>query len=323
VLDERKELLKHEIVDYSVNVDSDICSILNWFSESHGFTASQIVDASKILYDMVSNNEVTRILSFTGNIISTGLRGVITQLIRSGFFHIVITTCGAIDHDIARSMGGKYYRGVWYTDDRKLRELGIHRLGNVFIPIENYGLIIESFVRNLFKELSNVRNKWSIKELLYEAGLRIVDENSFLKACVDNKVTLVVPGILDGAFGTNLVIYSRIHGLNIDFIKDEEELLNIIFESKKLGALIIGGGISKHHAIWISQFRDGLDYAIYLTTAVEYDGSLSGAHPREAITWGKVKPLAKQVVVYGDATVTLPLIVLGLECLRRNRVKLD
>lgn len=322
-LEERLELFKKQIEDYSVSIDSDICSLIEWFGKSHGFMASQIVEASRILYEMVSNNNITRILSFTGNIVSTGTRGVITQLIRNGYFHVVITTCGAVDHDIARSMGGKYYRGVWFIDDRKLRELGIHRLGNVFIPLENYGLIIESFVKNLFRELSSVKKTWSVKELLYEAGARLKDENSFLKACVDNTVTVAVPGILDGALGTNLVIYGKLYGLNIDFLKDEEELLNIVFKSEKLGALIIGGGISKHHAIWISQFREGLDYAIYLTTAVEYDGSLSGAHPREAITWGKVKPLAKQTVVYGDATITLPLVVIGLECLLKGRVKLE
>lgn len=322
-LKERSVLLEKQIIDYRVSVDSDICSLIEWFSKSHGFMASQIVEASKILYEMISNSKVTRILAFTGNIISTGTRGVVTQLIHNGYFHIIITTCGAVDHDIARSMGGQYYRGAWFVDDSKLRELGIHRLGNVFIPLESYGLLIETFTKSLLKELSNTKKTWSIKEILYEAGFRLNDENSFIKACVNNKTTVSVPGILDGAFGTNLVIYSKLFGLNIDFLRDEEELLNTIFESEKVGALIIGGGISKHHAIWISQFKEGLDYAIYLTTAVEYDGSLSGAHPREAITWGKIKPLARQTVVYGDATITLPLIVVGLECLLKNKVKIE
>jgi len=83
----------------------------------------------------------------------------------------------------------------------------------------------------------------------------------------------------------------------------------MVFESKVSAALIIGGGISKHHTIWWNQFKDGLDYAIYVTTAQEYDGSLSGAQPREAISWNKVKPSSKHVTVYGDATVIIPIIV--------------
>jgi deoxyhypusine synthase len=52
-----------------------------------------------------------------------------------------------------------------------------------------------------------------------------------------------------------------------------------------------------------------LDYAVYITTAPEWDGSLSGARMREAVSWKKVKKQAKYVTVEGDATVLLPLIV--------------
>ncbi|MEM0014388.1 MAG: deoxyhypusine synthase family protein, partial [Zestosphaera sp.] len=48
--------------------------------------------------------------------------------------------------------------------------------------------------------------------------------------------------------------------------------------------------------------------AVYVTTAVEWDGSLSGARSKEAISWGKIKPNARHVTVYGDATVILPLL---------------
>jgi deoxyhypusine synthase len=98
----------------------------------------------------------------------------------------------------------------------------------------------------------------------------------------------------------------------IDPLGDEEELASIVFKAKRSGALMIGGGISKHHTLWWNQFRGGLDYAVYITTAVEYDGSLSGAEVREAISWGKVNVKAKQITVHGEATVILPLIVAAL-----------
>lgn len=71
---------------------------------------------------------------------------------------------------------------------------------------------------------------------------------------------------------------------------------------------MIGGGISKHHTIWWNQFREGLDFAVYVTTAQEFDGSLSGAKLEEAISWRKVREDAKFVNVYGDATLILPMI---------------
>jgi deoxyhypusine synthase len=98
----------------------------------------------------------------------------------------------------------------------------------------------------------------------------------------------------------------------INLFEDEQELMNIVFDAKKTGALMIGGGISKHHVIWWNQFRDGLDYVVYITTAPEYDGSLSGARIREAVSWGKVKENAKFVTVEGDATVILPLMIAAL-----------
>ena len=72
---------------------------------------------------------------------------------------------------------------------------------------------------------------------------------------------------------------------------------------------MVGGGISKHHTIWWNQFRDGLDYAVQVTTAPEWDGSLSGARVREAVSWGNVRPKARRITVEGDATVLLPLIL--------------
>jgi len=47
---------------------------------------------------------------------------------------------------------------------------------------------------------------------------------------------------------------------------------------------------------------------VYITTAPEYDGSLSGALVREAISWGKVKRRAKQTTIHGEATTLLPFL---------------
>ncbi len=98
----------------------------------------------------------------------------------------------------------------------------------------------------------------------------------------------------------------------VDNFRDESLLSDIVFDSKCTGALVLGGGVSKHHLIWWNQFRGGLDYAVYITTAVEYDGSLSGARVREAISWGKVRGEARRVTVEGDASVLVPLLYAGL-----------
>ena len=124
---------------------------------------------------------------------------------------------------------------------------------------------------------------------------------------------MIVPGIFDGAVGSQLWMFWQQHrDFRINLFQDEQKMSDLVFEAKKAGAFMIGGGISKHHTIWWSQFRDGLDYAVYITTAVEYDGSLSGARLREAISWGKIKEEAKQVTIDGDATALLPFMAAAL-----------
>ena len=75
---------------------------------------------------------------------------------------------------------------------------------------------------------------------------------------------------------------------------------------------MLGGGISKHHTLWWNQYRNGLDFAVYITTAQEFDGSLSGALVREAISWGKVTQDAKQTTIHGEITTILPFLYLAL-----------
>lgn len=309
----RAELLTRPVEDFEVSHEMSVCELIEAYRRSHGFMASHVARASEILAEMAREADL-RILAFTGNLLATGLRGVIVQLLREGLFNAVITTCGAIDHDIARGTGAAYYAGDWNYDDGMLRALEIHRLGNVLIPVENYGLAIEKFVRPIFEELSKVKKKWSGYELLWEIGKRIKSERSLLRTAYEKSIPVFVPGIYDGSFGSQIVFNHAATGLEVDIIADEKKIIEMVFAANKLGALIVGGGISKHHTIWWAQMREGLDYAIYVTTASEYDGSLSGAQPREAISWGKLKPTAKNVTVYGDATVVLPLVVAGALC---------
>ena len=75
---------------------------------------------------------------------------------------------------------------------------------------------------------------------------------------------------MDGAVGSQAWLFAnRRSDFRVDVIEDEKRLADIVFDSKKTGALVIGGGISKHHAIWWTMFKGGLDYACYVTTAVE------------------------------------------------------
>ena len=282
-----------------------------------GFTARDIRTASDIFSDMQKDGQCVKFLSFPACIISTGLRGVIKDLVKNRMVDVIITTCGTLDHDLAR-LWRDYYLGSFEADDAKLHREGINRLGNIFIPNDSYGIILEKKMAEMLPDICKKGRDWTTYELIWEVGERISKEknceDSIVYWCWKNRIPMFVPGITDGSFGSQLWMFWQDHkDFNINMMKDEQAISDIIFKAEKSGALMIGGGISKHHVIWWNQFKDGLDYAVYITTAVEWDGSLSGAKLKEAVSWGKVKEKAKKVNIDGDATVILPLVIAGME----------
>ncbi|MGC8947835.1 MAG: deoxyhypusine synthase [Thermoprotei archaeon] len=301
-----RDILREEVKDIKLGSNLSVYDLVRELGSAGGFMATHLYEAAEILYEMSNDKDCYRIISFTGNLISTGLRGVIAKMIGDGLFDAIITTGGALDHDVARGFGGKYYKGFFNADDVMLFELNIHRLGNVFIPVESYGPLIEKVIFSILDSLPE--GEYSPSRIAYEIGKRMNDEYSFLRQAYLRNVPVYVPGIVDSAVGTQLFFYSQTRKIKLNMFEDMKRILDSVFEAKKLGALIIGGGISKHHTIWWAQFKDGLNYSVYVTTASEYDGSLSGAQPREAITWGKINPKAKHITLYCDATICLPII---------------
>ena len=226
---------------------------------------------------------------------------------------MVITTCGTLDHDVARCWKD-YYKGSFIMNDSKLHQEGLNRLGNVLVPNDSYGIIIEQKIQahatgTLQGRQTGTFNQRTCREI----GLRCCNETSILYWAAKNNIPVYVPGITDGAVGYQLWFFSQDHhDFRINLLKDEGDLNNIVFDAKKSGAFIVGGGISKHHTIWWNQFKDGLDYVVYISTADEWDGSLSGARPREAVSWGKISEKARRIMVEGDATVIMPIMISAL-----------
>ena len=277
-----------------------------------GFTAGKLAVGINILESMVRERGCVKFLSFTGNLVATGTRGVFKELAKRKLVDVMVTTCGTLDHDIARSWK-QYYKGSFVMNDTKLREEGINRLGNVLVPNDSYGIIIEEKMQTLLESLWKEGVKEvSSSQFCREMGLRICNESSILYWAARNNIPVFVPGITDGAVGYQTWLFSQDHDFRLNLLKDSGQLNDIVYTAKKTGALLVGGGISKHHTLWWNQFRDGLDYAVYISTADEWDGSLSGARPREAVSWGKISEKAKRIMIEGDASLILPIMASSL-----------
>ena len=304
-------MAEEPVRDFTTGPETTLTELLERFGTAGGFTAAKLATAAGIMRRM-HDSDCTVFLSFPADIMATGTRGVLRQLVSNGFIDVIVTTCGTLDHDIARTLAN-YYHGDFEMNDTELRERGINRLGNVLVPDDSYGIPIEKWMQSFLEDLYKKQTRWIPREIWHELGARLAREErgneSLLAACVAQNVPVFVPGFSDGAVGSQLWQFWQSHrDFTPDTLADEHALSDIVHDAKATGALMIGGGISKHHVIWWNQFRDGLDYAIQVTTAPEWDGSLSGARIREAVSWGKVKPEAQRVTVEGDATVLLPLL---------------
>jgi len=308
------------VKDYDFTKVNDVSSLIDQMKDAGGFTASKLARGRDILRDSMSktNDEgVLNWLSFPACLCATGTRGFFLEAIKNKKFNVIITTCGTLDHDIARTYEN-YFHGDFNLDDVALGDEGLNRLGNVIIPNECYGEILENILIPWLEEIEEERkrespdNPWlgfGSVELCWAIGNRIKDENSLLYWAAKNRIPIVIPGLSDGAIGAQLFMHrQKKPDFMIDFLADEQILSDLTWTAKESHALMVGGGISKHHVIWWNQYRGGLDSAVGITTAPEYDGSLSGARLREAISWGKIRAEAPQVVIEGDASLILPIL---------------
>jgi deoxyhypusine synthase len=259
------------VVDISLSDINTVNDLVIQLGAAGGFSSKKVSVGTEILTKMFKDSSCFKFLSFPGNIIATGTRGVITELVKRKLVDAVITTCGTLDHDLAR-IWKKYYHGHFLMDDAELHRQGVNRLGNILVPNESYGIVLEQKMQPILKELwQSGKREFSTKEIIWEFGRRVNDKKSILYWCAKNEIPIYVPGITDGAFGSQLWMFTQENkDFKLDLFKDEQELADVVFTAKRTGALMIGGGISKHHTIWWNQYRNGLDYVVFNRARVRW-----------------------------------------------------
>jgi deoxyhypusine synthase len=279
-----------------------------------GLQATNLSKAVEII-DKMRQNKATVFLSFTSNMVSSGLRETFAYLVKNKMVDAIITSVGSIEEDLIKCHM-PFLLGSFDADDAELHKKGINRIGNIFVPNDRY-IKLEKLLHAFFAEMLNKQEKTgkliSPSEIIYELGKKVDDKSSILYWATKNGVPIFCPAITDGAFGLDLYFFKCLKKENrefgIDVTADMDRLADIVWESKKTGGIILGGGVAKHHLLGINIVRGGLDYAVYVSTGSEYDGSLSGARPKEAKSWSKLKEDANNIFVEGDATIIFPLIV--------------
>ena len=283
-----------------------------------GFQAIELNAARDVVLKM-KRSGVKTFLTFTSNMVTSGLRGFFAQLISLKMVDICVTTSGAIEEDIMKALGEGFEVSSFNADDTHLHEKGENRVGNLVIRNESY-MKFEDKMTGFLERIYAKKKRWMTSELLKEIGLLLDDESSILYQAAKNDVPIYCPGVADSAFGFHLFMFQQTHS---DFIVDtildmQRAVTDISFDERK-GLIALGGSISKHYAVFAALLSGGFDYAVYLTTAHQSSGSMSGATTQEAKSWGKIKDDGEASTVIGDVSVTFPLLMISvLEKLKKE-----
>lgn len=273
-----------------------------------GYQAIELSEAEKVVLKM-KRNGVKIFLTFTSNMVTSGLRGFFAQLCKFEIPNILITTSGSIEEDIMKSVGEEFEITNFHADDTALHEKGENRIGNLIIRNESY-MKFEDLMKEYLTKVYQRQKRISTSELLKEIGLMLNDENSILYQAARNNIPIYCPGIADSSFGFQLFMFQQKNpDFIVDTIKDMERITTDLSFDDKKGLISLGGSISKHYAIFAALLSGGFDYAVYLTTSHASSGSLSGATTQEAKSWGKLKDDAETATVNGDVCITFPLIM--------------
>ena len=299
-----------KIQGYDFNKGVNYSEIIKSFG-STGFQASNFSRAIEIINKM-SKEGAFIFLGYTSNMVSSGLRDVFRYLVQNKRVNTIVTTAGGIEEDIIKCLGN-FVLGDFRAKGEELRSKGINRIGNIYAANNRY-IEFEEFVQPILEEVYSEQKKTgkiiTPSELIWRLGERIGNEESIYYWAWKNKIKVYCPAISDGALGDNIYFFSFKHPeFKIDIVRDVSDFNNTTIGLKKSGVIILGAGVVKHSILNANMLRNGADYAVYINTAQEYDGSDSGALPKEAVSWGKILPKAESVKVFGDATILFPLLV--------------
>lgn len=325
--------LKEKLKPIEVKKKS-ISQLLEEMSET-GFQGRKLGEALSVWEKMLKTQNLTIFLGYAGSLSTTGQWKEICWLIENRFIDVLVSTGANISEDIQDALGHGYYKGSPNVDDGELLKRNIFRYYDVFTDAVKYRKMTE-----LIREFINTLDEnyvYSSREFCFLFGKFLEKRkiNCILSTAYRKKVPVFSPAIMDSEYGIAAVLAKRKDGKNIivDQVKDFDEFSKIGEQSKKTGAIYIGGGVPKDYTQLLTAIvalikGEKLEYphryAIQITADSPLWGGLSGCTFDEAVSWGKIDKRGNFVQCYCDATIALPIVVHALnERIKRKRKGTD
>ncbi len=286
-----------------------VAELVTQMKDSAVLGAGRLGEAASIIAEMFSDKDSTNFLSIAGPMVPGGLRKLIGDLVSRGFIDAIVTTGANIVHDIVEALGFHHEVGTFLADDVDLRRRRIGRIGDIYVEQAAFEALEKFSYEVLDKIPDTTRQRITIGQFLENVTSTLNDKDSILVKCRNANVPVFSPAFLDSMIGLNLWTYGQTHKLVIDELQDMNRLMQLGLDAKKSGAIILGGGVPKHHTLIANLLREGIDLAVQITTDRPEPGGLSGATLEEAISWGKIKEGGLSTTVICDATICFPIII--------------
>ena len=281
--------------------------------------AGKLGEASQLVADMFSDPDYTVFLTLSGALVPAGFRRIVRDLIGDEYVNVLVTTGANMVHDMVEALGYRHIVGSFRAEDKRLRRENIGRIGDIYIEQKAFQALEKWLYKTIEAIPEEKRLRISGAELLFEIGKRIKDSESILAVAAERNVPVICPAFVDSIAGFQMWMFGQDKTLRLDPFLDTKTIMDKVYEAKKVGIIILGGGVPKHFALFANTFREGVDTAVQITMDRPEPGGLSGASLEEAISWGKVKPKGKAVTVICDATIAFPMIIAAaLETLRKK-----
>lgn len=251
-------------------------------------------------------------LGYTSNLVSSGLRETIRYLVQNKLVDVLVSTAGGVEEDLIKCLAPTAV-GDFKLDGASLRKRGLNRIGNLLVPNDNYCHFEDWIIPVLDEALADQKANGTIytpSKLIALLGQRICNPDSICYWAAKNDIPIYCPALTDGSIGDMIFFHSyKNPGLIVDLVGDIRGINRSAIKSPCTGVIILGGGVVKHHIANANLMRNGTDFAVYINTGQEFDGSDAGASVDEAVSWGKIRCNAKQVKVCAEATLVFPLLV--------------
>ncbi|MBW2992167.1 deoxyhypusine synthase [Candidatus Woesearchaeota archaeon] len=305
-----------EIKGYDFEKSFDLDKFTHSLATS-GIQAANLGKAISIVNTML--REKTPIfLSFTSNMISSGIREIIAYLAKNRKISVLCTSAGGVEEDAIKAHM-PFRAGDFHVKGEVLFDAGVGRIGNIYTTNEHYSRF-EFFITDVFEQLLIEQKKDNLpiapSKICRMMGKLIGEKddydekNSYLYWAYKNNIPVFCPGIVDGAIGDIGYFFKKSHpDFKIDTLADHEKIIDYVLSCEKTAGIVLGGGIAKHYILNANIFKEGFDYAVYISTSNYYDASDSGGNQEEAITWAKIRPKAPRVKVHCEASIAFPILV--------------